>query len=126
MLDKFDAAVRQKGCRIGCRLSCRSICAVRVSDDGRDGQLACQTESIPFRFWPGMAGRSIRSRGKYPHRHSSENTARSAPRLASCPRKLQYLGGISGKVADGGIQLRERDLHKGSIEYGAQSRFAMN
>jgi hypothetical protein len=38
--------------------------------------------------------------------------------LGGALRKFQYFGGISGEVADGGIQLRESDFHERPIEYG--------
>ena len=126
MLEKGNAAVLEQRGRIGSRLSRgRHGRGLRIRQWPESAAfLARSMSSLSFRAM--NCGRSIKSSGKYPHRHSSENTAKSAPRTLGGVRELQNLRGISSEVADSGINLRERDLHKSSIGYGARLWFAMS
>ena len=116
-------AIGQQGRGIGSRLSGRSGGAGGVSDDRRDGQLLCEADQFPFvsvdELGPlDQVERQISAQAEL-GKHGQIGAA-----LLGALRKFQNLGGISGEVADGGIELRERDLHKRPIEYGAWPRIA--
>ena len=49
---------------------------------------------------------------------SSEKTVRRAPRAAAQPARSHNLLQVSGEIPDGGIDLRQRDLHIFSLSLG--------
>ncbi len=96
-----------------------------VTDDGGDRQLLRQAGQFPL-----ISRYELRALDQIEWQIAAQaqlgKDSQIGPALLGELGQFQDLGGIPGEVADGGIELCERNLHGRLIEYGARLRIAMS
>ncbi len=112
VLNKCNAAVVEKRGGVGGRFSRGPVCVCCVTDDGGDRQLLRQAGQFPL-----ISRYELRTLDQIEWQIAAQaqlgKDSQIGPALLGELGQFQDLGGIPGEVADGGIELCERNLHMG-------------